>query len=172
MKTRTKLLIGGLVVGGAGALFALWPGYAAAAEPSTGSDGKPTGAWNPGAGGFRGGGAGGRLGGADVSEAVLEVGRLPPGSVLVSGPNLVGRAFAAGWYVLHGIDFGYIDAELLDDHIKEEGVEGDIEKADFVMAAVNPAGDRIRFYVRPPRSAEQMGEAVEEIAKFSGQTPK
>ncbi len=177
MKTSTKWAIGlGVVTVGIGATaWALasmggdWlGGTGGTGEGGDTHDGKPSGDWDS-SGGFGGGGVGGSIGGKDVTTAVMEKGVLPPGSILMTGPNLVGRGLAAAYFANKGVDFGFIDAAVLDEKVPEEGIEGDIENAQFTMVAISPQGDEAKWFVAPPRSSEQMGEALEEVAAFSGQ---
>lgn len=176
MKTSTKWAIGigaGVVAIGGGLAWALSGGElqdVLGGMGEEGHDGYPSGTWEGAGGGFAGGGAGGSLGGKDVSSAVIERGKLPPGSILISGPNLPGRALAAGWLLNRGADFGFIDRETLDKKVPEEGIEGDIESAQFTLVAVSPQGDEAKWFVMPPRTDRQMGEALEEVLAFSGQT--
>lgn len=161
----------------AGALAALGIGVGVAmAGEKNGDSPKPpnpngTGTWNPGEDDYAGGGAGGKIGGRVVDDALRNAGHLPPGSILLSGPNLPCRVFAIGFFWANGVDYGIVaDREELDKYVQEEILPGrDISTAECVIVAVSPDGQRVRAYMTPPMSAEELGEALRPIAEFSGQ---
>lgn len=164
MKKR-NIVLGAVVLGVGGLAFFAMMGDASAStgyggdDAEGGNDGTPDGVWS----------GQGPMAGSDVTEVVKSKGRLPPGSVIISGPNLPGRAFAALWFLNREVDFGFMDRSELDKLVPEEGIEGNIGAAELTIVAINGDGSEASWYVSPPKTSEEMGEAVEELATFSGQ---
>lgn len=164
---------------GAGTLAALAVGIGvASASEGGGDDTGPmppnpngTGTWYPPKDGYAGGGAGGRIGGAVIDDALRNEGRLPPGSILLSGPNTACRVFAIGFFWSNNVDYGIVgDPEELDNFVQEELLpDRDISTAECVIVAVSPNGQMVRAYISPPLTPEELGAALRPIAEFSGQ---
>lgn len=162
-------------IAGALAFLGIGVGVAMAAE-GDGEGPKPpnpngTGTWYPPDGGYAGGGAGGKIGGRVVDDALRNEGSLPPGSILISGPNLPCRVFAIGYFWGNGVDYGIVaDRAELDKYVQEELLpDRDISTAECIIVAVSPNGQQVRAYMSPPMTPEQLGEALRPIAEFSGQ---
>lgn len=175
MASKAKKRMGAIIAGLLAAL-GIGVGVALAKEgEGGGGDNIPnpngTGTWYPPDDGFAGGGAGGRIGGRVVDEAIRNKGRLPPGSILITGPNLACRVFAISYFFANDVDYGIVaDPKELDDHVMEELLpDRDISTAECAIVGVSPNGQQVRAYITPPLSDEQMGEALRPIAEFSGQ---
>lgn len=180
MRRSTKIFLG------IGALTAIGLAWAASAkaEGSQGAGGSggptpPPGGLPPGGLGgdgdpFAGPAGGGRLGGRRVDEVLKITERLPPGGILLTGPNLFMRAAAIANLATQGADWGIVvDPQLLDAAIQDELADGvDISTAQFTMVGISPDGRTARTITIPPRSATEVREALEGIMEFTGQTPK
>lgn len=180
MKRSTKITLWTLGLGGAAALVA---GVAMASE-GEGFD------WGGGGAGglgsdddpYAGPGAGGQLDGRTIDGALRNFGRLPPGAILLSGDNVVGRGAAIA--ILEGkapprvgmdpADYGIVaNRKLLDEQIDDEQLPGaDISSASLVVAGVSPDGQMVRTVIVPPRDPAEVPAAIDDIIEFAGAKKK